>query len=754
MAEIIYNTSTREFHLCNQRISYILSVLENGQLGQLYFGKKLTHRDSFAHFIQMRTQSHTAYVYENDFLFSLDTIRQEYPSYGTTDFREPAYQIEQGNGSRITGFAYKSHEIYSGKKKLNGLPAIYTEDDQEAVTLDVILEDPLIQVQLILSYTIFEDYDVVCRNAKFVNHGCRTVKLNRAMSLSIDLYDDDFEMIQLDGAWSRERHIVRRKLVGGIQSVSSARGASSMDHNPFIALKRPWATEQSGEVYGFCLIYSGNFLAQVEVDRYETARVMMGINPFEFSWMLETGEEFQTPEGVMVYSCEGLNGMSQNFHSLFTKRLVRGPWREKERPILLNNWEATFFKFDEKKILDIAEKARHLGAELFVLDDGWFGKRDDAGSSLGDWYSDLNKLPDGVEGLSKKIAELGLEFGLWFEPEMINKNSELYQNHGEWVIRVPERPMSQGRNQYVLDFSNPEVVDHIYNMMHKVLSNSKISYIKWDMNRNITEAYGATLGAEKQGEFFHRYILGVYDLYEKLIQSFPDILFESCASGGGRFDAGMLYYAPQCWASDDTDAVERIKIQYGTSMVYPLSSIGAHVSAVPNHQVKRMTSIGFRANVAFFGAFGYELDPNQMTEAEQSAVMEQIQFYKKYRNVFQYGRFYRLKDPFENQGDAAWMVVSEDRKTAIVSCYKVLARPNPKLKKVLLRGLDPQMMYVCAETGRSYYGDELMNMGLLTDMEFTGSSVRKKEVTKKNSGSDMGDFTSQLYVLECRAQGN
>ncbi|MBS6645223.1 MAG: alpha-galactosidase [Clostridiaceae bacterium] len=749
MAQIKFNEATREFHLQNQRISYILCVLENGQIGHLYFGKKLTHRESFQHFLQMRTQSHTAYVYENDFLFTLDTIRQEYPSYGTTDFREPAYQIEQENGSRITGFAYKTHRIFEGKKGLEGLPATYAEGETDAVSLEIVLEDRLIETELILSYTIYENYDAVCRSTRFVNKGSQMLKLTRAMSMSVDLYDSDFEMIQLDGAWSRERHITRRKLSGGIQAVSSARGASSADHNPFLALCRPGTTEEAGEVFGFSLIYSGNFLAQAEVDRYETVRVSLGINPFEFYWIIGPGEDFQTPEAAMVYSWQGFNGMSQIYHDLFNQRLVRGVWRNQERPVLLNNWEATYFRFDEEKILEIAQKAKDLGIELLVLDDGWFGKRDDAGSSLGDWYSDRSKLPQGVEGLSEKIEAMGLKFGLWFEPEMINKASCLYREHEEWVIKTPGRPMSHGRNQYVLDFSNPAVVDYLYGAMEKILRNSKISYIKWDMNRNITEAYGRALEARRQGEFFHRYILGVYDLYERLVGAFPDILFESCASGGARFDAGMLYYAPQAWASDDTDAAERIKIQYGTSLVYPVASIGAHVSAVPNHQVKRNTSLDFRANVAFFGAFGYELDPNEMTAEEQEEVKRQIRFYKEYRGLIQFGRFYRLRNPFENQGDAAWMVVSNDRKTAIVAWYKVLAVPNPKLKKLLLKGLDPDKIYRCSRDGETYYGDELMNMGFLMDLEFTGSSVRKAEITRKNSGADAGDFTSHLYVLEC-----
>ncbi len=749
MARIIYNQMTKEYHLQNHQISYILCVLENGQLGHLYFGKRLTHRDSFQHFIQMRTQSHTAYVYENNFLFSLDTIRQEYPSYGTTDFREPAFEILQENGSRISGFTWKSHQIYQGKKTLKGLPACYTEEEQEAETLEILLEDPLLQMDMVLSYTIYEDYDAICRSVRFINHGEQRVRLTRALSMSLDFYDSDFEMLQLDGAWSRERHIHTRALMSGIQSVSSVRGASSSDHNPFLALKRRSTTEFYGEAYGFCLVYSGNFLAQAEVDRYEVARISMGINPSCFTWVLKQEEAFQTPEVVMVYSSSGLNGMSQSLHHLFNNRLVRGKWRNRERPILLNNWEATYFNFKEETLLAIARKAKELGVELFVLDDGWFGKRDDDGSSLGDWHSDLQKLPDGVEGLSKKVEDMGLKFGLWFEPEMVNKASRLYEAHKDWVIQTPGRPMSQGRNQYVLDFSNAAVVDHIYEEIKGILEKSKISYMKWDMNRNITEAYSSALEGESQGEFFHRYILGVYDLYERLNQAFPDILFESCASGGARFDAGMLYYAPQGWASDDTDGAERIKIQYGTTMAYPVSSIGAHVSAVPNHQLKRWTSLSFRAHVAYFGAFGYELDPNKLSKEEQDEIKEQIRFYKSYRRLIQFGDFYRLKNPFENKGDSAWMVVSQDKRRAIVSWYKVLASSNPKLKKLLLTGLDPDMLYRCSRAGETYYGDELMNMGLLMDPEFTGTYVRSASVTKADSGTDQGDFTSHLYILEC-----
>ncbi|MBC2580448.1 alpha-galactosidase [Clostridium sp. DJ247] len=738
---IIFNDKTKEFHLYNGEISYIFTVMKNNQLGNLYFGKKVKHRDSFEHLFQTEPRALTACVFEGDH-FSLDHIKQEYPSYGSTDFRQPAYQIYQDNGSKITNFEYKSHEIFKGKKQLKGLPATYTESDDEATTLEVTLYDSVINAELVLSYTVFEHYAAIARSARFINHGEEKIVLTNAMSASIDFPDDQYEMLQLSGAWARERHIKTRALQPGLQSVYSARGASSANHNPFIALKRPEATENQGEVLGFSLVYSGNFLAQAEVDAHNLTRVTLGINPFGFQWVLYSKEEFQTPEAVIVYSDKGLNYMSQTYHKLYRTRLARGQWRDKVRPILINNWEATYFDFNEEKILDIAETAKELGIELFVLDDGWFGKRDDDKSSLGDWFPDKSKLPNGITGLAKKIDALELKFGLWFEPEMVNKISELYKNHPDWIISTPNRRVSHGRNQYVLDYSHPEVVDYIYELMAKILREAPISYIKWDMNRYITEAFSAKLTAERQGEFFHRYILGVYSLYERLILEFPYILFESCSSGGARFDPGMLYYAPQTWTSDDTDAVERLKIQYGTSMVYPISSIGSHVSAVPNHQVKRITPIETRANVAYFGTFGFELDLNKLTEIDRLKVKNQVEFFKKHRELIQKGIFYRLVSPFEKDGNTtSWIVVSEDRKEAIAGYYNVLKRPNPGFDRIKLTGLDSEKQYRINSEDGLYYGDELMNIGVLLNDNFTGCIV---DIFNMESG----DFYSRIFVLK------
>ena len=557
----------------------------------------------------------------------------------------------------------------------------------------------------------------------------------------MDLPDKNYEMTELVGSWIRERHVHTRKLNYGIQSVYSMRGCSSHQFNPFIMLKRENTDEFSGEALGFSLVYSGDFLAQVEVDTYDVTRVVLGIHPNEFRWELKDGESFQTPEMVMVYSDKGSNGMSQVFHKLYRTRLARGKWRDKERPILINNWEATYFDFDEEKILNIAGRAKELGIELFVLDDGWFGKRNTDNCSLGDWYPNLEKLPGGIKGLAQKIENMGMKFGLWFEPEMVNKDSDLYREHPDWIIETPERHSSHGRFQYVLDFSRKEVVDKIYEMMEKILGGAKVSYVKWDMNRSITECYSSALPADRQGEVFHRYILGVYDLYDRLTSRFPKVLFESCASGGGRFDPGILYYAPQGWASDDSDAVERLKIQYGTSFCYPVSSIGSHVSMAPNHQVYRNTPLHTRANVAYFGTFGYELDLNKLSDREQEQVKEQIRFMKKYREVLQFGDFYRLKSPFDGNV-TAWMVVNEKRTLALVGWYRVLCGVNMPFTRTKLQGLKDEYRYEIAGREGWYFGNELMNLGLITT-DYASGEGAEGELYK-------GDFDSGIFVLAAK----
>ena len=739
---IVFHEKNRMFHLFNDKISYIMAVLPNGQMGQLYFGKRIHQREDYSYLLEMMARPMGSYVFENDRTLSLEHVKQEYGVYGSTDYRCPAVEILQENGSRISDFCYKSHTVSGGKPKLKGLPATYTESDSEAETLTLVLEDKVTGIELELLYTLFAGSGIIARSARFLNCGKKPVHLLKAMSLCMDLPDHDYDWIQFSGAWARERYPKKRRLETGIQSVGSMRGHSSHEHNPFVILKRPTADEFQGEVIGFSLIYSGNFLAQAEVDTHDTTRVLLGINPEWFDWKLEPGEEFQTPEAVMVYTDRGMNDMSQTFHRLFQKRLARGYWRDRERPILINNWEATYFDFTEERIVEIAKKAKEQGIELFVLDDGWFGKRTSERAGLGDWKANPERLPEGITGLAQKIEALGMKFGLWFEPEMVNKDSDLYREHPDWILSVPERRQSQGRYQYVLDFSRKEVVDYIYDRMAEILGSGKVSYVKWDMNRSITECWSAALPADRQGEVFHRYILGVYDLYDRLNTAFPEVLFESCASGGGRFDPGLLYYAPQGWASDDTDAAERLKIQYGTSYCYPISSIGAHVSASPNHQIMRSTPLYTRANVACFGTFGYELDLNRLTAEEQEEVKRQTAFMKKYRSVLQFGSFYRLESPFEGNV-TAWMSVSGDRKTAVVGWYRTLNGINMGYTRVKLRGLEPDSVYRVSEDGAlrgEYYGDELMNVGLVTSDADSGELLPGMRPSC--------DFDSRIFVLE------
>lgn len=736
---ITYNEQSREFHLYNNKISYLIKILANEQLGQLYFGKRIPNRKNHDYLVENTYRPVTSYVFDDDYSFSLGNVKQEYPAYGTTDQRRPALDIKQPNGSRITDFKYVSHKIYAGKRKLTGLPATYVEDESEATTLEINLYDELIQVTLCLQYTIFENSAAIARSVKFSNDSDQKYQLKTALSLNLDLPDANYEWLQFSGAWGRERHLHKTPLRPGIQAINSARGASSHMQNPFVILKRPFTTEEQGEALGVSFVYSGNFLAQAEVDEYSVTRLQIGIDPFQFSWCLKPNETFQTPEAILAYTSEGLNQLSQTFQKLYTTRLARGYWRDKERPILINNWEATYFDFTEEKLLSIAKKAKELGIELFVLDDGWFGERTKETAGLGDWYVNRNRLKNGISGLSRKIHDLGMMFGLWFEPEMVNKDSDLYRKHPDYIIETPKRHASHGRKQYVLDFSRKEVVDNIYEQLVKILDEGEIDYIKWDMNRNITECYSIAYPSEQQGEIMHRYILGVYNLYERLIERYPKILFESCASGGGRFDAGMLYYAPQAWTSDDSDAIERLKIQYGTSFGYPQSMMGAHVSASPNEQLGRNTPLKIRGDVAFFGAFGYELDLDKLSSTELASIKKQIELMKKYRSIFQYGTFYRLKSPFEGN-IVSWMVVSEDKSQAIVGYYKILNDVNCEYRRLYLPGLEADTLYNVQEELGSYLGnftgDELANIGLVT----TDASAGQNQETT--------DFYSKLFILE------
>ena len=734
---IYYHEKTKEFHLYNDEISYVITILPNGQAGQLYFGRRIKDRESFSHLQEYCRRDMAAYVLPD---FSMEHVRQEYPVYGRGDVRQTAMVVRRANGSCVTGFSYIGYKIYKGKERLLGLPATYVEQEGEAQSLELTFRDERLQLEYTLNYTVFSERPAIARSARITNLGGEDVELLRVMSMCLDLPDAEYEMIDLCGAWARERTPHFHELHRGVQNVGSIRGCSSHQFNPFLALKRREATEHSGEVLGFSLVYSGNFLAQVERDNFDVARVTLGIHPEGFCWTLKRGESFQTPEAVLVYSREGVNGMSQIYHELYRERLARGYWRDRVRPILINNWEATYFKFDEEKLLAIADKAKELGVELFVLDDGWFGRRNDDTTSLGDWSPNLEKLPGGIKGIAEKITSKGVRFGLWFEPEMISEDSDLYRAHPDWVLADPDYPKSPSRNQYVLDFSRKEIVEYIAEQMERILTKAPVSYIKWDMNRSMSEVFSSGQGREAQGKVMHEYILGVYSLYERLTKKFPEVLFESCASGGARFDPGMLYYAPQGWISDNTDAVERLKIQYGTSLVYPLSSMGSHVSASPNHQMGRNTSIDMRADVAYFGTFGYELDLNQISEEEQEKVKEQICFMKAHRRFIQTGRFFRLKSPFEGN-EAAWMVVAPDKRYAVVGYYRILQPVNIGYHRLYLQGLDKDVVYLIEGREGEYYGDELM---------FVGMRLGDYAAGERTTDVAQTDYSSRLFILRAK----
>ena len=730
---IIFHKELKEFHLYNKEISYIIHILPNGHVGNLYFGKKIDPYKTYNHLFEGIYRPLAAYVYEGDNKFSLQNTRQEYPTFGLSDFRKGAFLIKQENGSEISDFKYESHKIIEGKLKLKGLPQTYVENKEDATTLEITLLDEVIKSKLKLYFTIFEDRAVITRSASFLNLSNKSINIEKAMSFNLDLPDSNYNMIQLNGAWGRERHVYDRSIKEGTQGFYSLKGASSAEFNPFLALRRPNTDEFSGEVIGFSLVYSGNFMAEIDVDTYNQTRIMMGIHPDRFSWPLNLNEEFYTPEVVIVYSDKGLNYMSQVYHSLYRECLMRGKWKNSVRPILLNSWEALSFSIDEEKIKELATNASKLGVELFVLDDGWFGKRNNDNAGLGDWTVNKEKFPNGLNEIIEYINKLGMDFGIWIEPEMVNKESELYRSHPDWIIHDPNRKPSHTRNQYTLDFSRDEVVDHIYNQIEKLLSDYNISYVKWDMNRYITECYSKDKGANLQGTVYHKYILNVYKLYDKLTTRFPNILFESCSSGGARFDPGMLYYAPQTWTSDNTDAIERIKIQYGSSLVYPLISMGSHVSESPNQQVFRETALETRANVAYFGNLGYELDVNNLSDVEKEEIKKQIQFYKENIEVFQFGKFYRIKNPYNNN-ISAWMVKSNDEKTIILGCYKLLNHANEGKERVKLFGLDKDGDYKLSYPyEKEFKGDELMNVGISMNDDYFC-----------NSGND---FSSVLYLL-------
>lgn len=724
---IRFDEKQKIFYLNTPNTSYLFGLYAGRIPMHIHYGKKVDESFSMGDVYQYINLGFSP-VYDG---ISDNDIPLEFPCYGSPDMRAPAFHARYENGSTVTKLVYQGYRIEYGKPKLKGLPSTYVEDDREADTLYVDFIDELTGLKLSKQYTVYNDRDVITSTVQIENNGANVVELLRVMSMTFDMLEGrDYEFIHLQGAWARERHIEKRPVLNGGQYIDSKRGASSHHHNPFFCLAQKNATESEGGVYGFGLVYSGSFIGGVEMNSEDQLRAYFGLNDFNFRWMLQPGDSFQAPEVIMTYSDSGFHKMSHTFHSLIQKRLCRGKFRDAERPVLINNWEATYYQFDEEKIVKIASTAKELGVELLVLDDGWFGHRDTDVGSLGDWYPDSKKLPNGIVGLAKRINDLGMQFGLWFEPEMISHDSDLYRAHPEWAIQIPGRKQSVGRNQLVLDVSRKDVCDYIIGFMSDMLNNAPISYVKWDMNRCISEPFSLLLPAEQQQEFHHRYMLGVYYVLETLTTKFPDVLFEGCAGGGGRFDLGMLHYYPQIWTSDDTDAVERMYIQYGTSMLYPVITMGAHVSAVPNHQVQRVTPLQTRGHMAMMGQFGYELDLNTLTEEEKQLVRQQIVAYKQWGPVMHQGEMHRLKSPFDTDYFAVEFV-SEDQKYVIVIHSSILGKPGDRFDRIRLKGLDKTAKYRELQSGKTYGANVLEQIGLPI----------------RNSG----DFRSTMMIFEKQA---
>ena len=691
---ILVDSNQKLFTLHTAHSTYQMKVDAYGFLLHTYYGSRVENTD-MSYTIQCIDRGFSGNPYDAglDRTYSLDVLPQEYSTFGEGDYRIPALQVVNADGSFDCDLRYRSYTVQKGKPALCGLPATYgTEEAVE--TLKIILEDPVSHLQVHLFYSVFEAYDVIARHVECCNASSAPIQLQKVSSMSLDFHNaQDMEVLTFYGKHAFERALERTPARHGKIAVESVRGASSHQQNPFVILCDRGTAETAGSCWGFSLVYSGNFLAEAELDPYEQIRFVMGIHPTAFTFVLQPNDCFTAPEVVMSYSETGLGQLSRNYHKLYRSHLCRGPYQHKRRPILINNWEATYFAFDDDKLVQIAEEAAQLGIEMLVMDDGWFGKRDDDFSGLGDWVVNPNKIKGGLVQLVERIHALGMQFGIWFEPEMVSEDSDLYRRHPDWCLRTQGRPGTRGRHQYVLDLSRPEVVDYLFEAMRAILESADIAYVKWDMNRHLANVWSAALPAERQGEVYHRYVLGVYALLERLLQAFPNLLLEGCSGGGGRFDAGMLYYSPQIWCSDNTDAIDRISIQYGTSFGYPVSAVGSHVSACPNHQTGRVTPLNTRGVVAMSGTFGYELDISKMTGEEKETVKQQIAAFKRYSDLIREGDYYRLTNPFENRDYAAWQFVSEDKAHALVNFVLLRAKSNPPIVTLKLLGLDEQAQY-------------------------------------------------------------
>ncbi len=712
MKYITYNEETKVCTLRTKNSMYQMQVRDYGILVHLFYGTDIGDTEASNRIVCLdRGFSGNPYEAGMDRTFSLDVLPQEYSGYGNGDYRINGIEVTHEDGSDAIHLCYESHRMIEGKYSLKGLPCMFGNAD-EAETLEITLSDRITNLKVHLLYGVFYDLDVITRAVRIENKGKKRVTIQRAMSMEMDYPIKNMELIHFYGRHTMERMMERLPLYHGVQSVESKRGMSSHQHNPFVILCDKSTSERHGECYGFALAYSGNFRCEIEVDQIEQTRLVIGIHPYHFSYRLNKGDVFETPEVIMAYSSKGLSRLSQIYHDAYRTNLIRSKYVTAPRPILVNNWEATYFDFNEEKLYNIAKNAKEIGLDMFVLDDGWFGKRNTDDSGLGDWVVNEAKIKGGLPKLVKRIKALGMKFGLWIEPEMVSEDSDLYRRHPDWALRIPERNMTRSRHQLNLDITRKEVRDYVMQQIFQVLDSCQADYVKWDMNRSVANVYSSVLPSERQGEVFHRYMLGVYEMMEQLVTRYPDLLFENCCGGGGRFDAGMLYYSPQIWCSDNTDAVDRLKIQYGTSFGYPISTIGAHVSVCPNHQTGRSTPFETRAVVASAGTFGYELDLEHLTQEEKENAKKQIMEYKKMEHLVQTGDYYRLSNPFKNADFVLWQFVSKDKKETVVNGVQLRNEANPHIHLMYLEGLDSKAHYKDADTGIVYTGAALMYAGI------------------------------------------
>ncbi len=711
---VTFDENKKIFKLDTSRTSYMIAIVDREQfIGHVYYGAKIRMQDASC---LMRTFENPLVPSVNDRerCSFMDTFPTEYAGHGIGDYRESCISVRSKAGHSAVGLTYRSHRISDGKPALEGLPSSFAGDGGcRTLTLDCV--DTVLGLEVELLYSVFEEEDIITRSVRVKNKSADDIYLTKVYSACIDMDSEDYEWLTLHGSWARERQIERRALSHGKQSVGSIRGESSHQEHPFIAWLHPYTTQTQGDVYAMHFVYSGNFTAQIEKSQFDSIRVTMGINAEDFCWKLGPEEVFTAPEAVLTYAADGLGTMTKNLHDFYRNHMIRSKYAHMKRPVLINNWEATYFDFDTEKLLSIAKRASELGIEMLVMDDGWFGHRNDDSTSLGDWFVNEDKITGGLKHLVDEVNKLGLKFGIWMEPEMISPDSRLYEEHPDWAFAIPGRTPTLSRNQYVLDLSRKDVRDYVYDMISSILRGANIEYVKWDMNRQLTDMGSVSLPADRQGELYHRYVLGVYELQERLVSDFPDLLLENCSGGGARFDPGMLYYSPQIWCSDDTDAVERLGIQEGTALIYPLSSIGAHVSVCPNHTVGRNTPFETRGNVALAGTFGYELDVTKIPEEDQKMIPEQVKTYHKYNDLVREGDYYRIASFRENHEYDCYMVVSKDKKEALVTFVQVRGRANYKSRCIRLQGLEKELDYRLEGTELVYGGDLLMNAGLMVE---------------------------------------